>query len=217
MRKTKRRFFPLFFFSWEFSGAFQFLYRFSVLVRSGGAKGTARQPANSNVQESKERKERNTRFLPSRRKKKGIGRPLLVRSCISGKKMACTCRRWSRQFTRQKRKKTKERLRVNVSLTISFRNYDWWYKYSVSLFFLLFQGLCCFSSSFMCAVLHICGCLKRTAKTMSFRVEKKKQRIYIYIRERSENTRIRRVRRLSFFSFILFEEWVLIACARVYV
>lgn len=40
------------------------------MVRSGGAKGAARQPANSHVQESKERKERNTRFLPSRRKKK---------------------------------------------------------------------------------------------------------------------------------------------------
>ena len=37
----------------------------------------------------------------------------------------------------------------------------------------------------MCAVLHICECLKRTAKTMSYRVKKKKTaHIYIYIFDR---------------------------------
>ena len=75
---------------------------------------------------SQRREKKETRvFYPQEGKKKRIGRPLLVKSCISGKNGLHVPPVVSSLYeAEEKKKKTKERLRVNVSLAISFRNYD---------------------------------------------------------------------------------------------
>ena len=185
MRKTKRRFFLSFFFSSEnWAGLSSSFIAFLLWCAAAELK-VLHDNLPTVTYKSQRREKKETRvFYTQEGKKKRIGRPLLVKSCISGKNGLHVPPVVSSLYeAEEKKKKTKERLRVNVSLAISFRNYDWWYKYSVSLFFFFsFSRVYAVFLRRVCALFCISVSVwKGLQKRCPIVLKKKKNSAYIYI------------------------------------